>query len=105
MIKTRFESSADFFSIGLLFSTFFSPYKQISAESATETFNQQIRAFFDKLLSRIIGATVRSFMIIVGLIVIVSQFIFGIITCITWVIVPILPVAGVILAIIGWVPV
>lgn len=101
LIKKRFESSTDFFSISLLLSTLFSPYKQISAEIATESFNQQIRAFFDKLLSRLIGATVRSCLIIIGLLVILSQFIFGIIAIVFWIFVPLMPILGIIMAMSG----
>ena len=102
IMKTRLASSADFFSIGLLIKTLFSPYRQISAENVSGSLSVQIRAFFDKLISRIIGATVRSFIIIIGVVAIFFQTIFSIIVLIIWLFIPILPVICIILMIIGW---
>lgn len=104
MVKTRLQRSADFFSVRLLISTLFSPFRQISAESAAVSLNDHIRAFFDKLLSRVIGAVVRSFMIIFGLIVMSLQIIFSAIILIVWLIIPTLVVVGLIASVIGLVP-
>jgi hypothetical protein len=104
VIKSRLISSIDFFSIELLASTLFAPYKQISAGSVNGPIAIQIRAFFDNLISRIIGAIVRTGMILIGLVVIFVQFLFGIVEMIFWSILPFLPAIGMIMMIIGWVP-
>ena len=104
IIKTRLIMSSDMFSILLLLRTLFNPFRQISANDAAVSFADQIKAFFDKLLSRCIGFVVRLFMIFFGLIVLTIQFIFGLLVIIFWLIMPILPVAGMVMLIIGWIP-
>ncbi len=104
LVKNRLAYLADFFSINLLISTLFAPYRQISAGRVSGPINIRIRAFFDRLLSRIIGACVRTFMIILGTLVMIFQIIFGIAEFFIWLILPIFPVAGLILMVIGWVP-
>ncbi len=105
IISARFIFLADFFSTGRLLSTLFAPYKQISSEQTTETFNEQFRAFFDGIISRAVGATLRSSMIIIGLIVLLCQVIFGAISIVFWLIMPILPIVGIYLTLIGWLPI
>ena len=104
MIKDRLIASADFFSVELLLSTLFSPFRQISADNIVGSISDQMRAFFDRLLSRTIGAFVRTFMIIFGLVAMFLQIIFGIFTLLFWLIIPLLPAIGLIVAVIGWVP-
>lgn len=103
IIKVRLISSADFFSIGLLLSTLFAPYKQISAEEKAEDLPDRFRVFLDKLLSRFIGAFIRTFMIFLGLIVIIAQSLFGLITIILWLFIPISPAICVLIMMSGWV--
>ena len=100
MIKHRLLVVSDTFSIGLLIRTLFNPFRQISAETGGSTFPEKVQAFFDKLLSRIIGAVVRSFMVLFGSVVIILQIIFGIISLLFWLILPILPIVGLVLMII-----
>lgn len=104
MMKDRLRSSADFFSVSLLISTLFSPFRQISADSVAVSLSDHIRAFFDKLLSRIIGSIVRIFMIIFGLITMLLQIIFGIVILTSWLIIPLLPAIGLVGFAIGVVP-
>jgi len=103
-IRERLAATAGFFSIGQLFSTLFSPFRQISADRINGSAAMQLRAFFDKTLSRVIGAIVRLFTILAGIIVLTFQFIFELIVSIIWVILPALPVVGLIMFAIGWVP-
>ena len=104
IIKDRLVALADYFSINLLASTLFAPYRQISAGSVAGSLSVQMQAFFDKLLSRFIGAIVRSFMIIIGIIAMILQSIIGSLILIMWLIVPLLPFVGFIVMAIGWVP-
>ena len=104
IIKDRLMYSIDFFSIGVLFATLFAPFRQISAGGVTGPIGVQIRAFFDRLLSRIIGAIVRTFVIMFGLVAIFIQMIFGLVVLIVWLIIPVIPVIGLIMIAIGWVP-
>jgi len=102
IIKKRLRSVADVFSVDLLIRTLFNPFRQISADASGNSFPDKVRAFFDKLLSRVIGFIVRSFMVIFGSVVILIQVIFGLIILLFWLAVPILPIVGFILMSIGW---
>jgi len=104
MMRDRLMNSADFFSVSLLISTLFAPFRQISANDTAVTFSDHVKAFFDKLLSRCIGFIVRSSMIILGLVTMFLQVISGIVILLFWLIVPILPIVGLVGMAIGLVP-
>lgn len=104
IIKRRITRTSDFFSIGLLAETLFSPYKQISATTFNGPIGLQIRSFLDKTLSRIIGAIMRFFVIIAGVIVISVQAVVGVLVVVGWVFVPLMPIIGLLIWSIGWVP-
>jgi len=104
LIKERLAASADFFSVGLLASTLFAPFRQISAGRVSGPIGDQIRAFFDRLISRIVGGFVRTFMIVFGLVAMFIQAVFGGIVLLLWLILPLLPAVGLIATVIGWVP-
>ena len=94
---------ADFFSIGLLLRTLFQPFRQISADETGEKGGIQgaLVAFFDRLLSRIIGFVVRVCIIIAGIIVMTLQFVFGALLALLWPCIPLLPIAGIIVSSMG----
>lgn len=100
----RLAATADFFSVGLLLRTLFSPFRQISAGRVGGPLGMRLRAFFDKLISRFIGAMVRTAMIIAGGFVLAFQAIFGGLVAIGWLILPIIPLVGILLASGGWMP-
>ena len=103
-VQARLSRTLDYFSLDLLFRTFFSPFRQISAGRVTGPLGVQVRAFFDRLVSRLIGAMVRGAIIILGIVwIIVSTLISGSLA-VMWLLVPLLPIAGIIAAITGWVP-
>ena len=103
-IHDRLTATAGYFSIGQLLSTLFAPFRQISAGSVNGPVGAQLRAFFDKTISRLIGAIVRSFTILAGLIVMAIQVLVEAIVLVIWVVLPLFLVAGLILFVIGWVP-
>jgi len=105
LMAERIAQTNDYFSIGLLLRTLFTPFRQISAGSVDGAWSVQIRALFDQLISRIVGAVVRSFMVIIGCIVICLQAIFGAIILAAWALVPLLPIAGLVMMALGWVPI
>ncbi len=104
MIGSRVARTSDYFSIGLLASTLFSPFRQISAGKVDGPIALQVRAFADRLISRFIGSIVRSFMMIFGVVVISLQAVCGVVILLFWAIIPLLPVIGLLAAVIGWVP-
>jgi hypothetical protein len=103
-IRDRLASTASFFSIGQLFATLFSPFRQISAGGTGGSIAVQMRAFFDKTLSRVIGAVVRLCTIFAGIIALVVQSVMELIVLIIWLILPAFPVVGLIMFVIGWAP-
>lgn len=104
-IGVRFAATLEFFSVGQLAMTLFSPFRQISATSSSDgSVGAELRAFGDQLISRIIGAFVRFFTILFGLIVILLQAVYELVIMIAWWFLPALPIAGAIMMAIGWVP-
>lgn len=97
-----FESlrrTAGFFSIGQLAATLFAPYRQIaSSPTGAETWVQRL---IDVLISRVMGAIVRIGTITIGLVAMCSLALAGVVRGLLWPLVPLVPVAGAILAILG----
>ncbi len=94
----RLRNTADFFSIGILFRTLFSPFRQISGTGINAS---PWQVFLDKLVSRMIGAVVRIFLILTGGIALVLQAILGVALAIAWPLIPFLPIACLVLTVIG----
>ncbi|MAU34097.1 hypothetical protein CMN23_03160 [Candidatus Saccharibacteria bacterium] len=100
----RLKSTAAFFSVGELAATLFAPFRQISAGTTGGTVGAQLRGFVDKTISRVVGFFVRIITILVGTIAMSIQGLLGIIILLMWVVLPLLPVMGLLLFAIGWVP-
>lgn len=100
----KLSATMDYFSIDLLLRTFFSPFRQISAGKVQGPIGVQMRAFFDRLVSRVIGAMIRFIMIIIGSLAILFHAALGILLVIAWAFVPLLPIIGVVLFAMGWIP-
>lgn len=96
--------TASYFSIGQLFATLFSPFRQISAGKVNGSIAVQFRAFFDQSISRVIGAIVRLVTILAGTILLMIQLVFDLVIAVVWLALPVLPIVGLILFVIGWVP-
>lgn len=101
--RERMNNIADFFSIGLLAKTLFQPFRQISANETGERggIEGALVAFFDRLLSRVIGFLVRTGLIITGILVMVVSFVCGLVLAIAWPCIPLLPFAGIIVSSMG----
>ncbi|MGH7218588.1 MAG: hypothetical protein ACREGE_04060 [Candidatus Microsaccharimonas sp.] len=101
----RFASTLEFFSIGQLLSTLFSPFRQISANAGNDgSFPAVFRAFVDKLISRLIGSIIRFFTIIFGIITIILQAVYELVIVVAWWFLPLLPIVGFVLLALGWTP-
>lgn len=103
-VGDRLMATADFFSIDLLLATLFSPFKQISAGHVRGSLEVQFRAFIDQLISRLIGAMVRSFLILMGSVSLVLTLLLGGIGLVLWLCMPLLPIIGVVLTAGRWLP-
>lgn len=104
LLLNRLAGTYDYFSIDLLMRSLFAPYRQISAAQIDGSLQVRFHAFIDRLISRIIGAAVRTIMILTGVISLVVSVLFGGVIIAFWVIAPLLPVVGIALSMSGWVP-
>lgn len=104
IIGARLARIFDFFSLDLLAKTWFAPFRQIGTGGQGVGLGDQLRVLGDQLVSRVIGGIVRTIMMIIGAISWLLAAIAGLIEGVMWVTVPLLPVAGVIMFAVGWVP-
>ena len=102
-LKVVLGNITDFFSMGSLLRTLFKPYRQISAESASANASLDLKfhMFIDRLVSRIIGFFSRLILLITGTLIIALGGICSLLLIILWPIIPLMPIAGIILTIIG----
>ena len=100
-IRSGFASISDFFSIGSLFRTLFQPFRQISAVSGGASLDAKIQKLIDSLVSRFIGFSVRIILIFTGCITLLLGGIVSLVLVIIWPFIPLLPLAGIILTILG----
>jgi hypothetical protein len=87
----RIAGVMDFFSVGLLFKSLFSPFRQISVGRVQGSLNTQMRAWADRQISRGIGAMVRLAVIVFGLLATLMMIIVAVALLVLWPIVPIVP--------------
>lgn len=104
MVKERIVATADYFSIDLLIKTLFAPFRQISAGAVSGPLGVRWRAFVDRLISRCIGGVMRSFLVVIGALWIIVTALLGGFTLLVWGALPLLPIVGIIMAFVGWVP-
>jgi hypothetical protein len=105
ILMQKAVTSEDYFSIDLLFKTLFAPFRQISADgSRGGTLGDKMRAAFDKLFSRVIGAVIRLILVLVGCLWLLINFVIDLIIMLAWPLLPILPVIGLVFTLTGWVP-
>lgn len=99
--KTKLRDTADTFSIGDLLATLFKPYRQISANSDSREAGGIVNVVLDKLVSRLVGMLTRLVLIIAGVVALLLELVIGGAVLVIWPLMPLLPIAGVVLAIIG----
>lgn len=91
-LKKTLGDTTDMFSIGEMVRTLFKPYKQISAGADSA---------IDRLISRFVGFFARLVIILAGLILLAIEVIFGLLLAIIWPVVPMMPIVGVVLMVVG----
>ena len=100
-VFTKLGDTADFFSIFSLLKTLFAPYRQISANATGNSIDAKMMAFLDRLVSRLVGSVARLGIIIFGTIVLILQLVLSLVSLIFWPLLPVVPVACIILSITG----
>ncbi|MBR3236749.1 hypothetical protein IKF92_03690 [Candidatus Saccharibacteria bacterium] len=101
--RNAISSITDFFSMSSLVRTLFKPYRQISAETASANSSLDLRfhMFLDRLVSRFIGFCSRLFLLLAGSVIIIIGGIFSLILILLWPFIPLLPIVGIVLTIMG----
>lgn len=103
-VGERLVGLYDYFSIDLLLRTLFSPFRQISASGVRGPLGAQLRAWLDRLISRVIGAVVRLIVIVIGTVALCLAGLIGLVMIIAWPLIPLVPIISVVLAMSGWIP-
>lgn len=101
LLHERLAGLADLFSFAVIGRTLFAPFRQISAAPVGGAMAVQLRAWFDKLFSRLVGAVVRLFVLVAGVVVCLVALLIGIVELILWPLMPLLPAVGVVLFSLG----
>ena len=85
----------NYFSLPLLLKTFFSPWRRYSwAYPRGFSIGIYIEVFFSNLISRFLGAMVRSFLVVIGMFFVALLAIGGLIVFLGWIILPFLIALG-----------
>ncbi len=105
LCSSRLSRVSDQFSITLLLKSLFAPFRQISADTPSRGgLDAKFRAWLDRLISRGIGAMIRSVLIVTGVLFLACEVVIASVRLVSWPLLPVLPVIGLILGLSGWVP-
>ncbi|PIP22790.1 MAG: hypothetical protein COZ91_02780 [Candidatus Nealsonbacteria bacterium CG_4_8_14_3_um_filter_39_7] len=87
----------NYFSIGLMLKTFFSPWKRYSSSSSSRGFEigKFLEDRFSNLIFRILGAIVRFFLIIIGIVIEAFLILAGAFLFAFWLAIPLLIIFGI----------
>jgi len=93
--KNFLKFGLNYFSLPLLFKTLFSPWRKYSwSYGRGFDIKRYIEVFFSNLISRILGAIVRIFLIIFGILFEVFILFAGLVVFLGWLILPLLLILG-----------
>jgi hypothetical protein len=98
--KNFLRFNLNYFSVPLLLKTLFSPWRRYKVSYGRGfDVGRCLEAAFSNLIFRIIGAILRSFLIIVGILAEILILFAGVVVFISWLILPALLIAGLIFGI------
>lgn len=98
----RTRAILQFFSMGILLETLFDPFRQIDAGKVHGSLEAELRAFGNRLFSRIVGFFVRTFTIVIGLVCVFLAGLVALAQLVLWPFLPAMPVIGLVMMFIGW---
>lgn len=94
----RLSHVESYFSFGTLLRTLFQPFRQIDAESRRGGLSVQFRAWLDRTISRIIGASARLVLLVVGVVWWCVSALMSACWLVAWPFLPLAPLLGAIAA-------
>lgn len=89
-IKDQFVAINENFSVSILIRTWFAPWKQIQSPASFQNF---LQSAIDNLISRFIGATVRTGMLLTAFVLHSLLSVGGVVALIAWPLLPLLVIA------------
>jgi hypothetical protein len=93
--KNFLKFNLNYWSLPLLFKTFFSYWRKYYwSYGRGFDFNRYLTVFFSNLISRFLGAVMRSILIILGFLTEIFLIFLGIVVLFGWFVLPVLLVAG-----------
>jgi hypothetical protein len=98
-LKAVFLKISDVFSVKLLLKTFFAPWKRDVISLQGLPLNVMLRVIMMNLVSRFIGAIIKTFVLIVYLIILAGFILVSLTLLATWIFLPIITVLGILLGI------
>lgn len=99
LAKVRLDKTSDYFSIPLLIKNLFQPFRQISVGEVKGSLDVIFRAWVDRMVSRFIGAMIRSFMIVIGVLWWCVTALVNVVWLLLWPLFPVFFVVGFVLMI------
>ena len=93
----RLSQVEDYFSFGQLLRTLFQPFKQIDAAPKRGGLEVQFRAWLDRLMSRVVGASARIVLFVIGGVWWLVSAILSIGWLLLWALLPVAPLVGLVL--------
>ena len=103
-VGSRLGGVADMFSLALIPRTLFAPFRQIGTSEVRGSLDARFRAWGDKQFSRAVGAVVRSVTFVVGVVALLVAGVVSVLWVVVWMVMPGLPVLGLDLMGMKWMP-
>lgn len=99
MLVEHFINTINYFSVGIILKTMFSPWRQIiSSSRKDQSINSKFTAILDNIVSRTVGFFVRVFVLFAAVIILILVVIMNVVYVVVW---PLLPLSSVVIITIG----
>lgn len=100
-ITQRIDVMTSELSMGLLITTLFEPWKQITTHSGpNDSIDVKLHAWFDTFFARMVGFVIRITVLVFGSIATILLVLFGTILALLWPLIPALPLLLVLLTVV-----
>lgn len=101
LVNVKLDGVIDYFSIDLLVKTLFQPFRQDSTGRVDGTLGDKMHALADNMISRVLGAFIRTVILLFGIVTITLYALGAVVVLVFWGMIPVIPILGVVLAAFG----